>query len=84
MLPPSSGHGVAPEKTNIDDFSAVRASNLKLFSICNEHHDHGVRFQVHTAASAKMTAFWDISMCSLVKVDRRFSAVYCLYHQGDK
>jgi hypothetical protein len=30
----------------------------------------------------KMTVFWDIAPCSLVKVDRRFRGVYCLHHQG--
>jgi hypothetical protein len=29
-------------------------------------------FQVLTAASMNMTAFWDMAPCSLVKVDRRF------------
>jgi hypothetical protein len=29
-------------------------------------------FKVFTAASIKMTAFWDIASCSLVEVDRRF------------
>jgi hypothetical protein len=32
-----------------------------------------VKFQVLTAASMKMTAFWDIDPCSLVEVDRRFT-----------
>jgi hypothetical protein len=31
-----------------------------------------VRFQVLTAASTKMRAFWNIAPCSLVEVDRRF------------
>jgi hypothetical protein len=29
-----------------------------------------------------MTAFWHTTLCSLVKVDRRFRGAYCL-HQGD-
>jgi hypothetical protein len=33
---------------------------------------NNMRFQVLTAASMKMTAFWDIVPCSLVEVDRRF------------
>jgi hypothetical protein len=31
-----------------------------------------VRFQVLTAVSMKMTAFWDIAPSSLVEADRRF------------
>jgi hypothetical protein len=30
-----------------------------------------------------MTAFWDIALCSLFGVDRRFRGEYCLHHQGD-
>jgi len=29
----------------------------------------------------KGIAFWDISPCSLVKIDRRFRRAYCLHHQ---
>jgi hypothetical protein len=42
-----------------------------------------VRLQVLTAASMKMTAFWDTPPCSLVEVDRHFSGAYCLNHLGD-
>jgi hypothetical protein len=31
----------------------------------------------------KTTAFWDIALCSLVRVDRRLRASYCLHRQGD-
>jgi hypothetical protein len=41
------------------------------------------RFKVLTAASMKMTAFWDIAPCSLIEVDRRFRGAYCVHHQGD-
>jgi hypothetical protein len=27
-------------------------------------------------------AFWDIALCNLVEIDRRFRDTYCLYHQG--
>jgi hypothetical protein len=37
-----------------------------------------VRFQVLTAVSTKMRAFWNIAPCSLVEVDRRFRGAYCL------
>jgi hypothetical protein len=41
-----------------------------------------VRFQVPTVANMKMIiAFWDVSPCSLVEVDRRFIGAYCLHHQ---
>jgi hypothetical protein len=42
-----------------------------------------VRFQVLTAASMKIRAFWDVAPCSLVGVDRRFRGAYCLHHQGE-
>jgi hypothetical protein len=35
-----------------------------------------MRFQILTATSKKMTAFWDIAPCSLVDVDRRFRAIH--------
>jgi hypothetical protein len=34
-----------------------------------------VRFQDLTAASIKMTVFWDVAPCSLVEIDRRFRGV---------
>jgi hypothetical protein len=42
----------------------------------------GVRFQVLTAASMKITAFWDVAPCSLAEVYRRFLRAYCLNHHG--
>jgi hypothetical protein len=36
-----------------------------------------VRFRVLTAASMKMTVFWDVATCSLVEVYRRFRGAYC-------
>jgi hypothetical protein len=43
---------------------------------------YSVRLQVLTATGMKITAFWDITPCSLVEVDRRFRGVYC-HHQPD-
>jgi hypothetical protein len=40
-----------------------------------------VRYQVLTAASMKMTAFWDIAPCSLAEIYRCSSAAHCLHHQ---
>jgi hypothetical protein len=34
-----------------------------------------VRFQVLTAGSTKLTAFWDVALCSLFAVDQRFRGV---------
>jgi hypothetical protein len=42
-----------------------------------------VRFQVLTAASMKMNAFWDTVPCSLVEVYRRFRGAYYLHHRPD-
>jgi hypothetical protein len=42
-----------------------------------------VRFQVLEAAGTKMTAFWNMTQCSLVEADRRFAGEYCLDHHGD-
>jgi hypothetical protein len=30
----------------------------------------------------EIIALWDIALCSLVEVDRRFGGGYCLHHQG--
>jgi hypothetical protein len=49
------------------------------FKIANNNKQ--VRYQVLTAASKKMTAFWNIAPCSLVDVNRRFRDAYCLHHQ---
>jgi hypothetical protein len=45
---------------------------VKCFS---EERDEA-RFQVLTAASMKVTSFWDIAPCSLVEVYRRFRGEY--------
>jgi hypothetical protein len=37
---------------------------------------------LHDKIPTEMTAFWHTTLCSLVKVDRRFKGAYCL-HQGD-
>jgi hypothetical protein len=37
-----------------------------------------VRYQVLTAASVKVTVFWDIAPCSLVEIDRRFRRTIAL------
>jgi hypothetical protein len=37
----------------------------------------------HGSIFLKMTAFWDLAPCNLTEVDRRFTGVYCLHHQGN-
>jgi hypothetical protein len=37
-----------------------------------------VRFQVLTAASMKLTVFWDVLPCSQGDVDQRFRGAHCL------
>jgi hypothetical protein len=32
----------------------------------------------------KITAIWDVALCSLVEVDHRFRGACCLHHQGDE
>jgi hypothetical protein len=46
-------------------------------------HESFLLFPVLSAASIKITAFWDTALCSLVEVDRRFRSAYCLHHQDD-
>jgi hypothetical protein len=41
-----------------------------------------VTFEVVTAASMKMTAFWDTAPYSVAEIDRRFRDAYCLHYQG--
>jgi hypothetical protein len=31
----------------------------------------------------KITASWDVALCSLIEVDRRFTDSNCLLHHGD-
>jgi hypothetical protein len=40
------------------------------------------RFQVLTAACMKMTIFWDVALCSLVEISRRFESSYCWHYQN--
>jgi hypothetical protein len=35
-----------------------------------------MRLQAITAASMKMTAFWDLDPCNLVEIDQRFRAIH--------
>jgi hypothetical protein len=46
----------------------------------NIHFRNFGTFQVLTAASVKMTAFWDIAPRGLDEVDLRFRGMYCSRH----
>jgi hypothetical protein len=43
-----------------------------------------VGFEVRTAVVIKSTIFWDITPCSILKVNRRFGGIYRLHLQGRK
>jgi hypothetical protein len=47
---------------------------------CEKEDNIKVRFHVLTAASMKLTAFWNIAACTLVEVWRHFAGAYCLHH----
>jgi hypothetical protein len=59
---------------------------MKKWQTTNNKNDRKifVRFQVLTAVSMKMIAYWNIAPCSLVVEDLRFRGSYCLHHQGDE
>jgi hypothetical protein len=59
--------------TNSVNSSHLEAAMLKLMPF--------MRFKVLTAASNKITAFWETAPCSLVEVGRRFRYAYCLHHR---
>jgi hypothetical protein len=42
-----------------------------------------MRIQFLTVASMKMAAFWNIALCSVVEVDRRFRCAYSFHYQGN-
>jgi hypothetical protein len=37
---------------------------------------------LETSYSLKMTVFWDVALCSLIKIDRCSRDAYYLHHQG--
>jgi hypothetical protein len=42
-----------------------------------------VRFQVPTVAGMKMTAVWNLTLCSLIEVDWCFRGMCYYHHQGN-
>jgi hypothetical protein len=56
--------------------------NFLASSVITENLVSHVRFYVLTAASMKMTVFWDIASRSFVEFDLRFRGAYCLHCQG--
>jgi hypothetical protein len=46
-------------------------------SVTEERFMAWVKFQVLTASNKKMTVFWNVLLCSLVKTGRRFRCPYC-------
>jgi hypothetical protein len=43
-----------------------------------------MRFQVLMPASMKMTAFWDIELCSVIEVDWHFRSAYYIRHEDSE
>jgi hypothetical protein len=58
--------------TNVNDWKGQFWATLEV-----------VRFEVLTAVSMKMIAFWAVALSSPEVADRNFRGAYCLHHQGD-
>jgi hypothetical protein len=63
---------------SIEAYSFIK----KIYSACQHLTTRFVEFEVITAVVMKSTIFWDITPCSLLKVNRRFGGTYRLYIQG--
>jgi hypothetical protein len=46
-----------------------------------KHFKWGSKLQ--NFGNPSIRVFWDVALCHLVVVDRRFRGAYCLHHQGD-
>jgi hypothetical protein len=47
-----------------------------------KHTHHCTGFEVLTAMVIKYIIFWDITLCSPLKVNRRYEGTYCLHLQS--
>jgi hypothetical protein len=53
----------------------------KSWHYCSSKLYWSVGFEVLTAVVMKSTVFWDITLCSPLKVNRRFGGTYCIHLQ---
>jgi hypothetical protein len=53
----------------------------KLVSKLKDVDSSTVRFQVFTATGRKMAVLWDVALCCLVRIGRRFRGAYCFHHR---
>jgi hypothetical protein len=56
----------------------AKVHRTRVETVCSGTTPFQTIFQVLTAASVKMTVFWDVAPCSLGEVYRRFRGAYCL------
>jgi hypothetical protein len=54
---------------------------VEVMKISLRYDCYSVRFHALTAASTKVTVFWDIAPYSLFEVHRRFGGAYFLQHR---
>jgi hypothetical protein len=54
--------------------------NLTLCCLYNRSIHTSMTIQVVMATSMKMAVFWDVALCSLIDISRRFGGDYCFYH----
>jgi hypothetical protein len=59
-----------------------RITMWSAFFLPSRHPLNLVRFEVLSAISVKVVAFWNVASCSLVKIDRRFRGAYSLPSSG--
>jgi hypothetical protein len=52
-------------------------------NICNKSYENG-RFEVLAVVVMKRTVFWDITLCSPLKVNRCFGGTYHRHLQGQR
>jgi hypothetical protein len=65
-------------KLNLDSAISI------LFYILQNKNSSVVRFQILKATCMKMAAFWDMALCSLVEVNRRFRDECYVHHHSDR